>query len=116
MKKIGIGLIAGAILGILISNYFVNEFTYEKAIYTKITLSAIITGILCGAYSNIVKHAFNLFIGCLLIGAAVFYVKYLITGHHFDPINMGTFSGAILGFLFYAMKKIDDNPRPNYRL
>lgn len=115
MKKISIGIIAGTILGILISNYFVNEFTYEKVVYTKITLSAILTGLFSGAYATFVKRAFNLFIGCVIIGITVFYVKYLITGHHFDPVNMGTFTGALIGFLFYAMKKLEDNPRINYR-
>ncbi|WP_152285805.1 hypothetical protein [Flavicella marina] len=105
MNKIIIGLLAGALIGMMISNYFVNEFTYEKVVYTKITLSSIISGVLCGFYSLYSKNSFNLFIGCLLIGVAVFYIKYLITGHHFDPVNMGTFTGAILGFIFYAGQK-----------
>lgn len=116
MKKISIGFFAGAILGILISSYFVNDYSFEKIIYTKITLSAIISGTLCGLYANLSIKPFNLFIGCLLIGAGVFYIKYLITGHHFDPVNMGTFTGAIIGFLFYAIKKLSLHKRPNYRL
>ena len=114
MKKIGIGLVAGAILGILISSYFVNDYTFDKIIYTKITLSASITGIICGFYANIARKDFNLFIGCLFVGAAVFYIKYLITGHDFDPINMGTLTGAVLGFLFYAIRKLDGNDRDQY--
>lgn len=116
MKKIGIGLLAGAIIGILISAYFVNAYTFDKVIYTKITLSASVTGILCGVYANISKREFNLFIGCLIIGAVVFYLKYIITGHDFDPINMGTLTGAILGFVFYAFKKIVEKPKNNYRI
>ncbi len=116
MKKISIGLISGAIVGILISAYFVNAYTFDKVIYTKITLSASITGILCGLYANVSKKEFNLFIGCLVIGAAVFYIKYLITGHDFDPVNMGTLTGAIVGFVLYAVKKLIDTPKNNYRL
>lgn len=116
MKKISIGLILGAILGIVISAYFVNEYTFDKVIWTKITLSASITGIFCGVYSNITNNPFNLFIGCLFIGAIVFYVKYLITGHDFDPINMGTLTGSILGFIFYAMRKLDGSNRNEYRI
>jgi hypothetical protein len=116
MKKISIGLIAGAILGILISSYFVNDYTFGKIIYTKITLSATITGIICGLYSNASITAFNLFIGCLFIGAAVFYIKFLITGHDYDPINMGTLTGAFLGFLFYIMRKLDGTHRNEYRI
>jgi len=116
MKKISIGLIAGAIIGILISYYFVNSFTFDKIIYTKITLSSIITGIVCGTYANLSSNPFNLFIGCLVIGALVFYMKYLITGHDFDPINMGTLTGAILGFVFYAIQKKGGYKRNHYEL
>mgnify|MGYP001365701218 CR=1 FL=1 len=116
MKKISIGLIAGAILGMIISAYFVNDYTFGKIIYTKITLSSIITGVICGFYSNMPVTAFKLFIGCLFIGAAVFYIKYLITGHDYDPINMGTLTGAVLGFLFYAMRTLDGNHRNEYKI
>lgn len=115
MKKISMGLIAGAIIGILISAYFVNDYTFEKVIWTKITLSASISGLICGIYSNFSVSEFNLFIGCLVIGAGVFYIKYLITGHDFDPVNMGTMTGAILGFVLYANKKLEANPRNDYR-
>lgn len=114
MKKISIGIIAGTLLGILISSYFVQEYTFEKIIYTKITLSTLVTGLLCGSYANLHLKPFNLFIGCLFTGAAVFYIKFLITGHHFDPVNMGTFAGAILGFLFYAIEKLKLHKKPNY--
>ncbi|WP_139958613.1 hypothetical protein [Flavicella sediminum] len=115
MKKISVGLLAGAIIGILISSYFVNEFTFDKVIYTKITLSSIITGIICGTYAIFSKKEFNLFLGCLIIGASVFYIKFLITGHDFDPINMGTLTGAILGFIFYAIHKFTHKDRSIYK-
>ena len=112
MKKISIGILSGAILGILISSYFVNDYTFDKIIYTKITLSSILTGLFCGIYAIFSKKEFNLFIGCLIIGAMVFYIKYLITGHDFDPINMGTLAGAIIGFVFYVNYKFGpDNPK-----
>jgi hypothetical protein len=114
MKKISLGIIVGAMLGIFISSYFVNDYSFEKIIYTKITLSALLTGLFSGGYANFHPKPFNLFIGCLFIGAVIFYVKFLITGHNFDPINMGTFTGALLGFLFYAIEKKAVRKRPNY--
>lgn len=116
MKKISIGLIAGAILGILISSYFVSDYTFDKIIYTKITLSASITGIISGIYCHLPIKPFYLFMGCLFIGAIVFYIKYLITGHDYDPINMGTLTGAFIGFIFYAMRKLDGSHRHQYRM
>ena len=116
MKNITIGIFAGVLLGILISSYFVHDFSFEKVIYTKITLSTLITGIICGTYANFHIKPFVLFIGCLFIGVVVFYAKFLLTGHHFDPINMGVFTGAIIGSIFYAIKRIAINKRPNYRL
>ena len=116
MKKVSIGLIAGLIIGVLISSYFVNDYTFDKIIYTKITLSSMITGISCGFYAKYSSNEFNLFIGCLVIGAVVFYLKFLITGHDFDPINMGTLTGAVLGFLFYAIQKLTSKKRKQYRI
>lgn len=115
MKKISIGLISGTIIGILICSYFVNDFTFEKLIYTKITLSAILTGVLSGVFAIYTRKEFNLFIGCLIIGASVFYMKYLITGHDFDPINMGGFTGAIIGLIFFINLKLTSK-RHNYRM
>jgi len=115
MRNISIGIFVGALLGILISSYFVNDYTFEKIIYTKITLSALITGFLCGIYANFHLKPFYIFLGCLFIGAAVFYIKFLITGHHYDPVNMGTFTGAIIGFVFYTIKKTRKYRRPSYR-
>jgi hypothetical protein len=115
MKKISIGIIVGAIIGILISSYFVNDYTFDKIIYTKITLSSIITGLICGIYAIYTIKRFNLFIGCLIIGVLVFYLKFLITGHDYDPINMGTFTGAIIGFVFFVNLKLTSK-RNNYRM
>lgn len=116
MKKISIGIIAGITLGILISSYFVHDYTFDKIIYTKITLSSIITGILCGAYAHSYLKPFYIFLGCLFIGTSVFYVKFLLTDHYYDPINMGTFTGAMIGFLFYAIEKLSLHKKHNYRM
>lgn len=115
MKKLSIGVLAGTIIGILICSYFVNDFTFDKLIYTKITLSAILTGLFSGVLANYTNKEFNLFLGCLIIGAVVFYLKYLITGHDFDPINMGSLTGALIGFVFFVNLKLTSK-RNNYRM
>lgn len=116
MKKISIGIIIGALLGMLISSYFVNDYTFEKVIYTKITLSTLLVGLFCGSFANLHLKPFNLFMGCLVIGIVVFYAKFLITGHHFDPVNMGTFTGAMIGSIFYVMEKIKLHNRPDFEV
>lgn len=115
MKDICIGIVVGFLLGILISAQFVNDYTFEKIIYTKITLSSLITGALCGAFSLLHFKAFQIFIGCIVIGVIVFIVKYLITGHNFNPLLMGSFTGTILGAIFYVLKKIYTRKRVYYR-
>ena len=51
------------------------------------------------------KSKLNTFFICIISGAIVFYAKYLITGHDFDPLTMGLFVGAILGGFFVLLKK-----------
>jgi len=38
---------------------------------------------------------------------AVFFLKYIITGHNFDPLTMGAFRGALLGAVFSVVRKIE---------
>ncbi|MGB2128851.1 MAG: hypothetical protein ACPHXR_05170, partial [Flavicella sp.] len=100
VTKIITGLLMGLLIGILISSYFVNDYTFDKIVYTKITLSAMITGIISGIYAHKTTKELNIFLGSIFIGVVVFYVKFLITGHDFDPVNMGMLTGAIIGFVF----------------
>ena len=115
-SKILIGIIVGMLVGILISSYFVNDYTFDKIVYTKITLSAIISGVLSGIYAHKSMKELNVFLVSILIGVVVFYIKYLITGHDFDPINMGGLTGAVIGFVFFAMHRLSLKKRKNYRL
>lgn len=73
---------------------------------TKITATSIITGILCGVYASLSKSKLQVFYISVLIGMAVFYLKYLITGHDFDALTMGAFVGAKLGGIFAIIRKI----------
>ncbi|MBL4605214.1 MAG: hypothetical protein JKY02_06020, partial [Flavobacteriaceae bacterium] len=45
------------------------------------------------------------FMMSIFIGIIVFYIKYWITGHHFDPGIMGAFTGALLGGTFAVVRK-----------
>lgn len=114
--KIVIGFVVGILVGILISSYFVNDYTFDKIVYTKITLSAIISGVLSGMYAQKSSKELNVFLVCILIGVFVFYIKYLITGHDFDPVNMGGLTGAVIGFVFFAIQRLSLKKRKNYRL
>ena len=116
VTKIMIGFVVGILVGILISSYFVNDYTFDKIVYTKITLSAIITGVCSGIYAQKSSKELNIFLGSIFIGVLVFYIKYLITGHDFDPVNMGGLTGAIIGFVFFAMQRLSLKKRKKYRL
>jgi hypothetical protein len=43
----------------------------------------------------------------IFIGILVFFMKYWITGHHFDPGIMGAFTGALVGGTFVIYKKFN---------
>lgn len=107
LQKIFIGVFSGAIVGMVITSMFINEPKIIEALFfTKITATAIVTGLVCGLISWKIKSKLNTFFSCVLAGPIVFYIKYLITGHDFDPITMGLFVGAILGGVFVLYTKI----------
>jgi len=106
-QKITIGIVAATLVGVFITSIFVNKDVSILSLFlTKITATSIITGIFCSIYAFFSKSKLQVFIISIGIGIAVFYIKYLITGHHFDPITMGAFVGAILGSIFAILKKI----------
>ena len=115
--KVGIGIIAGTILGMFITSFFMAPGIKLFALFwTKITAPTIATGFLCGLYAHYSKSKFQIFFISILIGVIVFFLKYLLTGHHFDPIIMGAFSGAILGGLMSIVRKVEQSIKVNKRL
>ncbi|WP_405608744.1 hypothetical protein [Polaribacter sp. Asnod1-A03] len=104
--KVLIGITFGIITGMSITTMFVPKDTILIELFlTKITATSIITGVVCGIYAHFTKSKLQTFMVSILIGIAVFYIKYFITGHHYDPLNMGAFVGAILGGIFTIIKK-----------
>lgn len=107
IQKISTGILFGALVGMLITTMFVSKGSGLADLFlTKITATSIITGFLCGIYAHFSKSKLQVFLISILIGALTFYVKYLITGHHFDPITMGAFVGAMLGGIFSLIRKL----------
>ena len=117
IKKILIGIFAGALIGLFITaTFMVDETNIAKLFLTKITATSIISGFFCGIYAHYSKSKFQVFLISILIGAVIFYIKYLITGHDFDPLTMGAFVGAMLGGTFALIKKLKQSLRINKRL
>jgi uncharacterized membrane protein YeaQ/YmgE (transglycosylase-associated protein family) len=107
LQKISLGIITGAGIGMIITSMFLDETkTLVNLFLTKITATSIISGLVCGVIASEIKSKLNTFFICIIAGAIVFYLKYLITGHDFDPITMGLFVGAILGGIFVLYRKI----------
>lgn len=107
LQKNFIGIFFGAVVGMVITSMFINEPRTINALFlTKITATSIVTGLICGLISWKIKSKLNTFFTCTLVGPVVFYIKYLITGHDFDPITMGLFVGAILGGVFVLFTKV----------
>jgi hypothetical protein len=50
-------------------------------LWSKITATSIIVGMLTSIYGHLSKSRLQVFIISILIGVIVFYVKYWITGH-----------------------------------
>lgn len=107
LQKIFIGILSGVVIGMAITTLFLDEQkTLVNLFLTKITATSIVTGLVCGFWASIIKSKLNTFFTCIVAGAIVFYLKYLITDHDFDPITMGLFVGAILGGVFVLVRKI----------
>ena len=117
IRKIIIGILSGALIGLFVTSIFVaKETTLTELFLTKITATSIITGILCGIYGHISKSKLKVFLVSIFIGIITFYVKYLITGHNFDPITMGAFVGAMLGGTFAVIRKLTHSMKIYNRL
>jgi hypothetical protein len=46
----------------------------------------------------------------------VFFLKYTITGHNFDPLTMGAFTGALIGGFLGIVRKISTSIKIMWRL
>lgn len=106
IQKILIGIISGALVGIFVTAIILpNTSNFLELLVTKITATAIITGILCGIYAKLSNSKLQVFFISILIGIIIFYFKYLITGHDLDVFTMGAFVGAMLGGIFAIVSK-----------
>ena len=117
IQKISIGILAGVAIGMFMSSFFLPVDTPVRDIfYTKITATSIITGVFCSMYAYFSKSKLQIFIISIFIGIIVFYLKYWITGHHFDPGIMGAFTGAWLGGTFAVIRKLTHSYKVYKRL
>lgn len=117
IQKIFIGIIVGALIGLFTTSFFLPKGIHLFALFwTKITATSIVTGFFCGIYGHLSKSKLQTFLVSILIGMIVFYVKYLITGHDFDPLTMGAFTGALLGGVLAVIRKISTSLKVMRRL
>lgn len=106
-QKIIIGIIAGACIGLFMTSFFLPiETPFKTLFFTKITATSIVTGLFTGIYAHLSKSKLQVFLISIGIGIVVFYSKYILTGHNFDPVTMGAFVGALLGGTFAVVRKI----------
>lgn len=115
-QKIVIGLISGIFLGMFVTSLFVPEDPIKELFLTKITATSIVTGLFTGVYAHLSKSKLQVFLISIIIGMIVFYTKYLITGHHFDPLTMGAFIGAMLGGIYAVVRKFQHSIKIYRRL
>jgi len=117
IKKVIIGIITGTLIGMFVTSMFVpKETLFTELILTKITATSIVTGVNCCIYTHLSKSKLQIFLISILIGMIVFYLKYLITGHDFEPLTMGAFVGAMLGGTFAVIKKLKHSLKTYNRL
>lgn len=110
IQKIFLGIIIGCIIGLFTTSFFLPSGTELIEIFwTKITATSMVTGLFCGIYAHLSKSKLQTFLVSILIGMIVFFLKYLITGHNFDPLTMGAFTGALLGGILSIIKKIESS-------
>lgn len=107
IKKIIIGVLAAALVGMFVNSFFVGpETSYRSLLFSKIAVTSIFTGFLCGIYSSLSQSKLQVFLISVVIGIIVFYTKYFVTGHDLDPLTMGAFVGAMIGGVLAIDKKI----------
>jgi len=117
IKKILIGILAAAIIGMFVTSFFVTSETRLLSLFlSKITITSLITGVCIAVYASLSKSKLQVFLISIIIGIIVFYTKYFVTGHDFDPLTMGAFVGAMLGGVFAIEKKINYSRRVYKRL
>jgi len=117
IRKVTTSTIIGLILGMLITAYFIgSNKPLIDYFWCKITASAIITGFLIGLYDYFSKSRFQVFYMSIVIGILVFYVKYWITNHHYDPGIMGAFTGAVLGGVLATLSVLKQNLKASKRI
>ena len=117
IKKIFIGIVLGALIGMFTTSFFIQPITELSEVFlTKITATSMITGVFCGIYGYLSKSKLQIFLVSILIGMIVFFLKYLITGHNYDPLTMGAFTGALLGAIFSIIRKIETSLKLMQRL
>ena len=108
IKKIAVGLLSGTIIGMFICSFFLpSNYSILDMLWSKITATSIIVGFLTSIYGHLSKSKLQVFIISIFIGVIVFYIKYWITGHYFDPAIMGAFTGALLGVIYAIGEKIN---------
>lgn len=99
------------------TSFFMTPGIHLFALFwTKITAPTIATGFFCALYSHYSRSKFQIFFISILIGIIVFFLKFLFTGHHFDPVLMGAFSGSIIGGMMALIKKIEQSIKIRNRL
>lgn len=117
IQKICIGIIVGILIGLFTTSFFLPKGTpIIDVFWTKITATSIVTGIFCGLYAYLSKSKLQIFLVSILIGMLVFYLKFLITGHNFDPLTMGAFTGALLGGFMAVLRKVSTSLKIMRRL
>jgi len=117
IKKIIIGVVLGTLIGLFTTSFFKPPNTELVELFlTKITATSIVAGVFCGIYAHLSKSKLQIFLVSILIGMTIFFLKYLITGHNFDPLTMGAFTGALIGAAFSIIKKIETSLKIMSRL
>ena len=117
IKKVLLGIVLGTLIGLFITSFFLpNNTPIFEIFWSKITATSIVTGVFCGMYASLSKSKLQIFLVSILIGMLVFLLKYLITGHNFDPLTMGAFTGALLGGIFSMIRKINTSLKVMRRL
>ena len=117
IQKLVIGVFTGTVIGLFMTSFFLGAGTpLQELFLTKITATSMVTGFFCAIYAHFSKSKFQVFLISILIGILVFFVKYWITGHHFDPGIMGAFTGALIGGVFAVVRKLTHSLRVYKRL